>query len=129
MKTQQAELFIWFIVLGGLNGFGYDFLRAFRKELRHSQLIITIEDILYGIIIMAACYTLFFWKNQGALRAYGFLGAAGGAAIYFLTLSPIMLRFWRLLWKLILLPVRAVKKLWKRIRKVKWRKKEKSIDE
>ena len=122
-------MFICFIVLGGLSGLGYDCLRAFRREVSHNVLWITIEDIVYGAAAMAACYALFFWQNQGALRIYGFIGQIGGAALYFLTVSPLIIYFWRTIWKLILLPMRFVKKIYERTKAARRQKAQKSIDE
>lgn len=110
MKYQQAWLFIYFIILGAAGGLIYDSLRAARQSIRHSVSAVLIEDGIFWIAVFAACYTVFFLKNQGALRGYGFLGMICGGILYFLLLSPGFLKVWRGIWKLLLFPVRKWQK-------------------
>lgn len=120
MRQQQAELFLWFVGFGVICGLIYDLLRAFRKEVKHARAAVTLEDTLYGALVCGGCYGLFFWKNQGALRAYGFIGFFCGMTLYFLTVSRWVQIVFQWCFKALLLPVRWVLpkcKKWKTGRK------------
>ena len=120
MKWQQAEMFLWFIGFGIICGLIYDLLRAFRREIRHGTAAVMTEDILFCAAACSGCYAIFFLKNNGALRAYGFIGILLGAALYYLTISRGVLMGFRWCFKGMLFPFRYLVskcKKWKFIRK------------
>ncbi|MCI8632984.1 MAG: hypothetical protein HFE64_05830 [Lachnospiraceae bacterium] len=129
MRYQQAWLFIYFVILGAGGSLIYDGLRAVRRSIRHCVGAVLAEDGIFWIAAFAACYALFFLKNQGALRGYGFLGIVCGCILYFLLLSPIFLRIWCGIWKLLLFPVHKWQKYREKSRLRKQLKKEKTVDE
>lgn len=121
MKEQQAWLLLYFIGLGTAAGLVYDLLRAFRQEIPHAAVIVILEDSLFGSVVCISCYALFFWKNQGALRIYGFLGFALGVLLYIRWISPWMLRLYQGILKGLLFPMRWLAS--------KRKKQKKSVDE
>ena len=127
MKEQQAWLLLYFIGLGAAAGLIYDLLRAFRREIPHAAVIVILEDSLFGSLVCIGCYALFFWKNQGALRIYGFLGFAFGALLYIRWISPWMLRLYQGILKGLLFPIRWLAA--KQRLASKRKKKKKSVDE
>lgn len=130
MRQQQAWLFLYFVILGAGGGALYDGLRAARRVVRHSVRAVLIEDSIFWTAVLASCYGLFFWKNQGALRGYGFLGVVCGAVLYFLLLSPLIFSVWRFLWKMLLFPIRKLQAGREKIKaKRRIRKAKKMVDE
>lgn len=119
MRQQQAELFLYFVALGAGGSLVYDMLRALRRELRHPNWLVLAEDSVFWTALLAGCYGLFFVKNQGALRGYGFLGIVCGSILYFLVLSPAVLRLMRAVLKVLFYPVKKVLTKAKRRSKIK----------
>ena len=120
MIEQQAELFLYFVVFGAVCALIYDLLRALRQEIHHGTPWLIAEDTLFSAVVCSGCYGLFFYKNRGALRAYGFLGMVIGALLYHLTLSNMMLLCFRRFFRVILFPLRWIRKkckIWKSHRK------------
>ena len=120
MKKQQAELFLCFAAFGAVCLMLYDVFRAMRKEIRHGTILIILEDTLFSAGVCAGCYGIFFYKNYGALRAYGFLGMMMGAMLYHLTLRKWVYRFLEIWFRMIFFPFRWIRrkcKLWKSHRK------------
>ncbi len=113
-------MFLWFVGLGMICGLAYDLLRAFRREVRHGNAAVMLEDVLFCAAACGGCYGIFFQKNQGALRAYGFIGILVGAALYYLMISKWMLILFRWCFKILLCPYRCLLqkcKKWKSGRK------------
>lgn len=120
MKEQQAELFLIFVVFGAGCAFAYDLLRVLRQEIRHGTAALMVEDTLLSAAACVGCYGIFFWKNRGALRAYGFLGILLGVLLYHFMLSSLVQRCLRCILKIMLGPVRWMRrkcKIWKSRRK------------
>ncbi len=109
-------MFLWFVALGITCGLIYDLLRAFRREIKHSTVALMIEDILFCAATCVSCYIIFFQKNHGALRAYGFVGILLGAMLYYLTVSKWTLIGFRWCFKVILFPFR-----WLLLKCKKWK--------
>ena len=121
MRQQQAWLFLYFALLGLGGSFVYDWLRALRREMRHPVWLVIMEDSLFAAVACTAVYALFFWKNQGALRIYGLVGCGIGIWLYYTLISRWLLRVQRGVWRLMLFPIKWLRKRRKR--------RKKSIDE
>lgn len=122
MRQQQAQLFLYFIALGAAGSLVYDGLRGLRRELKHPDWLVILEDGLFWTAALIGCYGLFFFENRGALRGYGFLGMVCGAVLYFLLGSPWMFPLWRGLWRILLFPVKKLLtkgRKWGKMRKKK----------
>ena len=92
MITNQAYLFIIFIVDGILIGLLFDLFRISRKVIKTSNFVTYIEDIIFwlltGFIIL---YSIFVFNN-GELRLYMFLGIILGTIIYMLFISSYIIK-------------------------------------
>ncbi len=106
MKEQQVILFLYFVGLGFSSRLVYDLLRALRREIKHVNAAVMIEDVLFSAAGCIGCYGIFFRKNNGALRAYGFIGILLGVVLYDLTIGRWMLKGFRTGFKIILAPIR-----------------------
>ena len=120
MKEQQAELFLCLAAWGAVSLMVYDVLRALRREIRHGTILLCLEDTIFGAAVCIGCYSIFFYQNYGALRAYGFIGMLVGAMLYQQTISkPVRYCFQRG-FRMILWPLRWIRqkcKIWKSRRK------------
>ncbi len=113
-------MFLWFVGLGITCGVVYDLLRAFRREIKHCTGAVMVEDVLFCAAACSSCYAIFFQKNHGALRAYGFIGILLGALLYYLTISRWMMACFRVCFKILFFPFRRLLpkcKKWKFTRK------------
>ena len=90
--SSQSMLFITSVEIGVLMGVLFDLIRIFRKLLKHPNLLVQIEDMLYWI----ACGFIGFYRlyicNYAAIRPYIFIGIILGAVFYFLTFSVIFMK-------------------------------------
>lgn len=88
--NRQGLEFLWAGITGAALGLLYDMGRAVRRE--HRRLTVVV-DILFALI-----FFLSFWLTSvytRGLRLYQCLGAFLGSAVYFLTVSPLLLGMFR----------------------------------
>jgi len=92
MGSNQANLFLIFVIDGLIIGLLFDTFRILRKSFKTSDLITTVEDILFwiitGIIIL---YTIFIFNN-GEIRFFMFIGIFLGALLYMLLISKYLIK-------------------------------------
>jgi len=84
--------FLEFIALGFIVGFIFDFFRGYRKLKKSSTFVVTIQDIIYFvivIIIMLTCIILFL---NTEIRAYIFIAILIGILIYEKIFSKFFLK-------------------------------------
>lgn len=92
MITNQAYLFLIFMVNGVLIGLLFDFFRIVRKVFNTNDFVTYIEDILFWILAgFSMLYSIFVFNN-GQLRLYMFLGIILGAFIYMLYVSSYIIK-------------------------------------
>lgn len=89
--TEQARLFLISVIFGFIIGFGYDWLRIFRRIIKHFNFITQLEDIFYWIISGFLLFFVMLKENNGEIRAFLILGAFIGMLLYFLIISPLFL--------------------------------------
>lgn len=69
-ELNEFQVFACFYIIGIIIAFVFDFFKALRKEIRHKDFIVWIEDIIYllfsGILIFIGIFKI----NQGILRFY-----------------------------------------------------------
>ena len=88
----QAYLFLIFIINGILIGIIFDIFRILRRSFKTSNLITSIEDVLFWIIsAMLVLYSIFEFNN-GQFRLYIFIGIFLGIAIYMLFFSRYIIK-------------------------------------
>lgn len=94
---------------GALLGLGlclaYDLLRALRQLCPRTGFA---ADALFGLLLAASFLSFALTAGQGQFRLYVFLAVFLTAVLYFLTLSPLVLRVFQALWGLLGRIVRAL---------------------
>ena len=92
MITNQAFLFLIFIVNGLIIGFLFDFFRILRKSFKTKDFVTYIEDIIFwaltGFIVL---YSIFVFNN-GEIRFFIFLGIALGVVLYMTVFSSSIIK-------------------------------------
>ena len=82
MITNQAYLFLIFVINGLLIGLLFDFFRILRLSFKTRDFVTYIEDIIFWIITgIIVLYSIFIFNN-GEIRFFMFLGIALGAFLY-----------------------------------------------
>lgn len=122
MVTNQAQLFIIFIIDGILIGLLFDFFRIARKVFRTSDFVTYIEDILFWILAgILVLYSIFVFNN-GELRFFMFIGILLGAIVYMLLLSSHIIKinvqiinFIKRILKFLLIPFQFIYKILNKI--------------
>ncbi len=103
---QETAVFLFFVLHGaGLTIF-YDVLRALRRSIRHSLLLLSLEDFLFWMQAGFLTFYLSFRESDGAIRGYAAVGMLIGFTLYHFTLSPfivntlsVLFRFLLRLWR------------------------------
>lgn len=80
------------VLCGALLALIFDFRRGAQKAARMPDAAVIIADFLYWIICAAAVAAMIWKLNDGIIRIYEFIGLFLGALLYFLTLSPLVVR-------------------------------------
>jgi len=91
MVVSQANLFLIFLINGVLIGLLFDIFRILRKTFKTSDIITTIEDILFWIITGAIILYSIFVFNNGEIRFFMFIGIFLGVMFYMLLFSRFII--------------------------------------
>lgn len=60
----------------------YDLLRIFRRVVKHGNVMISLEDLLYWVIVAVSVFYMMHEENNGTLRWFAILGAMLGMFLY-----------------------------------------------
>ena len=92
MVTNQAYLFLIFMVNGIIIGLLFDFFRIARRVFYTSDVVTYIEDILFWILTgFTILYSIFIFNN-GELRLYMLISVIIGAIIYMIFISSYIIK-------------------------------------
>ena len=78
---------LYSLILGVCVTILYDILRIFRRVIKHKDALVSIEDLLYWIVVAISVFYVMHTESNGTLRWFAVLGAAIGMGIYKKTLS------------------------------------------
>ena len=92
MVTDQALLFLIFIVNGIIIGLLFDFFRILRRSFKTKDFITYIEDILFWVLTGLLLLYSIFTFNNGEIRLYMLIGAILGCIIYMLSISNFIVK-------------------------------------
>ncbi|WP_010168910.1 spore cortex biosynthesis protein YabQ [Candidatus Epulonipiscium viviparus] len=92
LVSDQAALFWECIKIGIVMGAIYDLLRIARKIIKHIDILVHIEDILYWVTCSFIAFGVLYMHNYADIRPFSIIGIGLGAAMYFLTLSIIFMK-------------------------------------
>lgn len=90
--VRQGQLFVMAVLLGAGLLFLYDFLRIFRRILRHNAVGIAVEDILFWLFGALWMFGFMYRYNEGIIRGFLVFGAAVGMILYSILISRYVVR-------------------------------------
>jgi len=96
--TEQVYTFLAIAGIGFVVGFFYDFLRLFRKFIKHSALACNIEDAIYWFFVLTLVFYFMLNHFHGEVRFFSVLGFFLGMILYFASISEFVLKVLSLLW-------------------------------
>ena len=92
MVTNQAYLFLIFIINGIIIGVLFDFFRILRKTIKTKDAITYIQDILFwiltGFIVLYSTFTF----NSGEIRIFMFIAILIGVIFYMTLISSYVIK-------------------------------------
>ena len=92
MVTNQAYLFLIFIINGVIIGVLFDFFRILRKTFKTKDIITYVQDILFwiltGFIILYSTFTF----NNGEIRIFMFIAILIGVILYMTLISSYIIK-------------------------------------
>ncbi len=104
--------FLRSFALGLILGFLYDILKAKRRIVKTSDIIINIEDIVFAVISGFLLILLAYLKNNGRLRIYSIITTAVSFAVYRAVLKDkavsVLTNIWRVVSKAFLYLIKGV---------------------
>lgn len=89
---RQGQLFLLAAALGAGLLLCYDFLRIFRRLVRHKTWGIAAEDLLFWLCCALVMFGFMYRMNEGVIRGFLVLGTAVGMVLYSIFLSPHLIR-------------------------------------
>ncbi len=91
MAGNQAYIFVVFTIVGIIIGIVFDVFRILRKTIKTSDIVTTIEDIIFWIITgIIIIYSMYVFCN-GELRFFMIVGIILGTIMYFFTFSKYVI--------------------------------------
>ncbi len=90
--VKQGQLFAMAVLLGAGLLLLYDFLRIFRRILRHNTVGIAMEDILFWLFCALWMFGFMYRYNEGIIRGFLVFGAVVGMILYSLLASRYVIR-------------------------------------
>ena len=89
---REAIFFVSAIGVGVGLGLVYDFFRILRRVIRHGDVWVGLEDVIFWVMSTIVVFLLLYEKNDGMLRAFAFLGIWVGIIIYYLLFSGFVIK-------------------------------------
>ena len=84
---QETISFLTFILIGVVYGIIFDFFRALRKTKKRNDLVVSIQDILYFIIVGIILVIAICMNMLNSIRIYSIFSIILGIVIYMSTMS------------------------------------------
>lgn len=119
---KQALTYLYFVIGGVISAFLYDILRISRRTVKTPGFLVSIQDILYWLVISIASLLFIYQINDGEIRGFIIVGMLTGASLYIILFSrtilfitvpvfKIIAKFIGKILKLLLMPFVFVKKI------------------
>lgn len=89
----EIRLFFNAFLLGVILIFLYDFLRIFRRVVKHSRTSEAIEDTIYWIISGFVVFVMLYHNNNGVIRWFVIAGITLGMFLYNISISKFFVKY------------------------------------
>ena len=107
--TEELAKVLVTILYGVICAIVYDMLRIIRRVLPHGIVAVSVEDILYWMLMSVCTFVMLIKINDGGIRFYFLIGALLGAVLYSFTISKCVVAAGTVIFRKI--PVHILKKL------------------
>lgn len=88
--VKEVLLLVHSCLLGVVLTFIYDGIIILRKLVRHSDIFISLEDLLFWMVCAVSVFYMLYEENNGILRWFAVAGAGVGMLLYKITFSPLV---------------------------------------
>lgn len=88
----EVTFFLHSFLMGIIITFLYDGFLILRRLIRHSNLLISLEDMLFWIACAIGVFYMLYEENNGILRWFAVFGATLGMIAYKKSVSPLVVR-------------------------------------
>lgn len=105
---QETAVFLFFVLHGSGLTILYDVLRALRRCVRHSLLLLSLEDFLFWMTAGFLTFYLAFRESDGTIRGFSVVGMLLGFMLYHFTLSPLVVKILSVLLRRIFMALRMI---------------------
>ncbi|HHT97688.1 MAG TPA: hypothetical protein GXZ90_07325 [Clostridiales bacterium] len=78
----ELHFFIISIISGVILLLVYDLLRILRRIIKHNDIIVVVEDLLFWIASSLWLFSIMYKENNGIIRAFSILGMLIGSIAY-----------------------------------------------
>lgn len=102
--TIELQFFMISIIWGILILLAYDQIRVLRRILPHKISLITIQDLLFWLVVSVFVFAMIYVQNSGTIRGFSIMGIVIGMVIYHYILSDLLVKIESRLILLILRP-------------------------
>ena len=120
--NREVWIFLMSVLCGGVVMLIFDLFRAVRRALKTGNVITAVSDVVFCLIAMFCSVACVWNVNNGIFRIYELVGSILGGIFYFLLLSrwifkiflfliENILKFVRLIFKILLTPPRFLYKI------------------
>lgn len=86
----EVQFFLVSILCGVILLVVYDIIRIFRRIIRHSKILVAIEDILFWVASSIFIFIMMYRQNNGDIRGFSIMGMVIGMIIYNQLISNIV---------------------------------------
>ncbi|NLC19898.1 MAG: hypothetical protein GX757_11935 [Clostridiales bacterium] len=78
----ELHFFAFCILWGGLVLLAYDFLRVIRRLIKHGNLLLALEDLIFWFIAGILIFAMIYRQNNGIIRGFAVMGMTAGMLLY-----------------------------------------------
>lgn len=90
---EEVSIFLEAAWYGMMIAASYDILRILRRIIKHSDILVSVEDFVFWVIAGIAIFAMIFQCNDGIVRGYIFLALFIGASLYHNSVSKVIVKY------------------------------------
>lgn len=91
--VNEVTFFLHSFLMGIIITFVYDGFLILRRLIKHSDILISLEDMVFWIACAIGVFYMLYEENNGILRWFAVFGAALGMIAYKKSLSSLVIHF------------------------------------
>lgn len=86
----EIQFFLVSILSGAILLIVYDMIRIFRRIIKHTKILVGIQDIFFWIVSSIFIFIMMYKQNNGAIRGFSIMGMGIGMLVYNQFLSNVV---------------------------------------